>query len=128
MLASVSRSLLLFPFPIWASGLGVVTFEHLLDALDRALQLADQIFIGSGEQIGKKPANLLSNLGILLAPSPYFKQILPIYRIADGDAHSHEESTQTLKEPMGSVAELRHKQIHIQAQKPSARSPERGCG
>jgi hypothetical protein len=128
MVASVSRNPSLFPSPIYVSDLGVVTFEHLLDALDRAVQLTDQIFIGSGEQIGKKSVNLLSNLSILLATSPYLKQIFPIYRIADGDAHSHEESTQTLKEPMGSVAELRHKQIHIQAHKPSARSPERGCG
>ena len=107
MVASVSRNPSLFPSPIYVSDLGVVTFEHLLDALDRAVQLTDQIFI---------------------ATSPYLKQIFPIYRIADGDAHSHEESTGTLKEPMGSVVELRHKQIHIQAHKPSARSPERGCG
>src|ERR1700732_566555 len=106
------------------SGQGVVTFEHLLDALDRAVQLADQIFIGSGEQSGKKAANLLSNLSILLAASPYFQQILPIYHIADGDTHSHEQSAETLKQPMGSAAEIRHKVIHIQAQEPGARSPE----
>src|ERR1700736_4287704 len=100
------------------SGQGVVTFEHLLDALDRAVQLADQIFIGSGEQSGKKSANLLSNLSILLAASSHFQQILPIYRIADGDAHSHEQSTETLKQPMGNAAEIRHKEIHIHAQEP----------
>jgi hypothetical protein len=111
LLPSVSRNLWPFPFPTWMSRLGVVTFEHLLDALDRALQLTDQIFVGSGEQIGKKPANLLSNLSILLAATPYFKQILPIYRIADGDAHSHQQSTETLKQPMGSIAEIRHKEI-----------------
>ena len=47
--------------------MGVVTFEHLLDALDRAVQLADQIFIGSGQQIGKKLPNLRPNLSIFLA-------------------------------------------------------------
>jgi hypothetical protein len=78
MVASVSRNPSLFPSPIYVSDLGVVTFEHLLDALDRAVQLADQIFIGSGEQIGKKSVNLLSNLSILLATSPYLKQIFPI--------------------------------------------------
>ena len=126
--ASVSRNLWLFPFLTQVSSQGVVTFEHLLDALDRAVQLADQVFIGSGEQSGKKSANLLSNLSILLATSPHFQQILTIYRIANGDAHSHEQGTETLKQPMGSVAEVRHQQIHIQAQKPSARSPECGCG
>jgi hypothetical protein len=128
LLASVSRNPWLFPFPIYVSDLGIVTFEHLLDALDRAVQLADQIFIGSGEQSGKESANLLSNLSILLATSPYFQQILSIYRVADGDAHSHEQSTETLKQPMGGAAEIRHKEIHIQTQEPSARSPERGCG
>jgi hypothetical protein len=38
--------------------------EHLLDTLDRAVQLADQVFIGSGEQIGKKSANLRPNFSI----------------------------------------------------------------
>jgi hypothetical protein len=89
-------------------GLGVVTFEHLLDALDRAVQLADQIFIGSGEQFGKKSTDLLPNLSIFLATSVYFKQILPIYGVADGDAYSHEESAEPLKHPMGSVVEIRH--------------------
>jgi hypothetical protein len=33
-----------------------------------------------------------------------------------------------LQEPMGRVVELGHKEIHIQAQEPSASSPQRGCG
>ena len=106
LLAIVSCNLWLFPFPTEVSGFGVVAFQHLLDALDRAVQLPDQILIGSGEQIGKKLANLRTNLGIFLATGPYFKQILPIYRIPDGDAHSNEQSTETLQQPMRSIAQI----------------------
>ena len=37
-----------FPFPSLGSGFWIVTLEQLLDPLDRALQLVDQIFIGNG--------------------------------------------------------------------------------
>jgi hypothetical protein len=53
LLARVSCNLWPFRFPTSVSGFWVVAFEHLLDALDRALQFVDQIFIGSGEQIGQ---------------------------------------------------------------------------
>ena len=58
----------------------VVAFEHLFDALDRAAQLLNKIFITSGQQIGKKSANLLPDLSVFLATGPYLKQILAIYR------------------------------------------------
>jgi hypothetical protein len=103
----------------------VVAFEHLLDTLDRSVQLADQIFIRDGEQIGKKSANLFSDLSVFLATGPYLKQILAIYRVANGDAHSHEQSTGKLKQPRRNVVMIRHQEIHIQAYEPSARPPER---
>jgi len=37
-----------FPFPSLGSGFWIVALEQLLDPLDRALQLVDQIFIGNG--------------------------------------------------------------------------------
>ena len=72
------------------------------------MQLADKIFIRNGEQIGKKSANLLPDLSVFLATGPYLEQILAIYRVADGDAHSHEQSTEKLQQPMRSVVKIRH--------------------
>src|SRR5206468_10383241 len=93
LLTRVSCTLSLPQFHNFRSGFWVVAFEQLLDALDRSLQLADQIFIRNGEQIGKEFANLLSDRGIFLATSLHFKQILSIHHIPQGDADSHEQST-----------------------------------
>jgi len=41
------------------------------------------------------------------------KTLLAIHHISQGDADPHEQSTETLKHPMGSVAEIRHQEIHI---------------
>src|SRR6266566_5206682 len=59
----------------------VVAFEHLLDASDGAMQLVDKIFIRNGEQIGQKSANMLPDLSVFLATSPYLKQILAIHSV-----------------------------------------------
>src|SRR6266852_5964253 len=108
LLARVSRNLWFFGFPTSVSGFWVIAFEQLLDALDRALQLVDQIFIGNGKQFGKDSANLRPDLGIFLATSLHFELVLSIYRIPDGDAGPHEQSTKPLQQPMRSVAEIRH--------------------
>src|ERR1700730_1177487 len=108
LLARVSCNLWLFRFPISMSGLWFVALAQFLDALDRALQLENQIFIGNGDQISKEAANLRPDLSIFLATSLHFKLILPIYHIPDGDADSHEQSTGALQQPMRSVAEIRH--------------------
>jgi hypothetical protein len=128
MLLPGLRNLWLFSLRILVSGFGVVAFQYLLDALDGAVQLTDQVFIGGGEQVGKKLANVGSDLSIFLATTPHFKLILPIYHVTNGDARPHEQSTETLQQPVGGVAKMGDQEVYIQAHEPSARSPQSGCG
>jgi len=69
---SCSRNLWLFRFVSSVNGVRVVAFEQLLDSLDRALQVVDQVFIANGEQIGKESADLRPDFSIFLATSLHF--------------------------------------------------------
>ena len=64
---SCSRNLWPFRFSGSVNDLRVVAFEQLLDSLDRALQVVDQVLITNGEQIGKESADLCPDLSIFLA-------------------------------------------------------------
>jgi hypothetical protein len=52
--------------------LRVVAFEQLLDSLDRALQVVDQVLITNGEQISKESPDLCPDLSIFLATGLHF--------------------------------------------------------
>lgn len=69
---SCSRNPWPFRFVSSMNGVRVVAFEQLLDSLDRALQVVDQVFIANGEQIGKESADLRPDFSIFLATSLHF--------------------------------------------------------
>ncbi|MGA7909743.1 MAG: hypothetical protein WCA16_20215 [Candidatus Sulfotelmatobacter sp.] len=66
LLGDVSRSLGLFPFLTCVNSLRIVTLKHLLDALDRAVPLADQIFIGGDGAVPARASDGRRNMAIVL--------------------------------------------------------------